>query len=248
MCNPSIDVEKAWGTEYRGEYPRLLLDNIRNMSKSWPQPAQPYAKQVAIIQSSGTGKSRMVHELSKLIFTIPFNLRLGDESGGARGAYILSLRFHLSLHMIEFAFPRPDNAIRDYLNGENMTEKEYGRFFHAVFKTIGSVLEEKEAEIKKVWTGAGNVDPRQRFATWWADHLSTAGTRDGIYKRILDEISGTVRTMKTHSMSSSVTPFRTYHMRRKLMESVTSPNPRLQGLLSKLVRDYVRTYLARTAI
>ncbi|KAF8653247.1 hypothetical protein AX14_008313, partial [Amanita brunnescens Koide BX004] len=172
-------VEKAWGTEYRGEYPRLLLDNIRNMSKSWPQPAQPYAKQVAIIQSSGTGKSRMVHELSKLIFTIPFNLRLGDESG-------------------EFAFPRPDNAIRDYLNGENMTEKEYGRFFHAVFKTIGSVLEEKEAKIKKIWTGAGNVDPRQRFATWWADHLSTAGTRDGIYKRILDEISGTVRTMKTH--------------------------------------------------
>ncbi|KAF8627900.1 hypothetical protein AX14_011296, partial [Amanita brunnescens Koide BX004] len=165
-------VEKAWGTEYRGEYPRLLLDNLCNMSKSWPQPVQPYAKQVAIIQSSGTGKSRMVHELSKLIFTIPFNLRLGDESR-------------------EFAFPRPDNAIRDYLNGENMTEKEYGRFFHAVFKIIGSVLEEKKTEINKIWTGASNVDPRQRFATWWVDHLSTPGTRDGIYKRILDEIKGT---------------------------------------------------------
>ena len=89
MYNPSIDVEKAWGTEYRGEYPRLLLDNLCNMSKSWPQPVQPYAKQVAIIQSSGTGKSRMVHELSKLIFTIPFNLRLGDESRGARDASCL---------------------------------------------------------------------------------------------------------------------------------------------------------------
>ena len=247
MYNPSIDVEKAWGTEYRGEYPRLLLDNICNMSKSWPQPVQPYAKQVAIIQSSGTGKSRMVHELSKLIFTILFNLRLGDESRGVREVCILSFRSHLSLQIIEFAFPRPDNAIHDYLNGENMTEKEYGRFFHAVFKTIGSVLEEKQAEIHKIWTGASNIYPRQRFATWWVDHLSTPGTRDGIYKRILDEINGTVRTMTTHSVSSSV-PFRTYRMQRKLMESVTSLNPRLRGLLSKLVKECVRRCLAKRTI
>ena len=76
------------------------------------------------------------------------------------------VRSHLNLPIIEFAFPKPDDAIRDYLTGENMTEKEYGRFFHAVFKTI------------------------------WTDHLSTHGTREGIYKRILDEVNGTVCTMK----------------------------------------------------
>ena len=106
------------------------------------------------------------------------------------------VRSHLNLPIIEFAFPKPDDAIRDYLNGEKMTEKEYGRFFHAVFQTIGSVLEEKEVEISKVPTGAGEVDPMQQFATWWADHLSTHGTREGIYKRILDEVDGTVCTMK----------------------------------------------------
>ena len=106
------------------------------------------------------------------------------------------VRSHLNLPIIEFAFPKPDDAIRDYLTGENMTEKEYGRFFHAVFKTIGSVLEEKEAEIYKVSTGASKVDPMQRFGTWWTDHLSTHGTREGIYKRILDEVNGTVCTMK----------------------------------------------------
>ena len=195
MYNSPVDVQKAWRTEYRGGYPRLLLNNIRNMSKHW-QPVQPYAKQVAIIQSSGTGKSRLVHELSKLIFTIPFNLRLADESPGTSDVCILSFRFHLNLPIIEFAFPKPDDAIRDYLNGENMTEKEYSRFFHAVFQTIGSVLEEKEVEISKVPTGAGEVDPMQQFATWWADHLSTHGTREGIYKRILDEVNGTVCTMK----------------------------------------------------
>lgn len=40
----------------------------------------PYGNQVAVIQSSGTGKSRMVDELAKLVFTIPFNLGLDQEA------------------------------------------------------------------------------------------------------------------------------------------------------------------------
>jgi hypothetical protein len=176
MYNPPIDVEKAWGTEYHGEYPCLLLNNMSNMSKHW-QPVQPYAKQVAIIQSSGTGKSRMVHELSKLIFTIPFNLRHADESMGIYDVCILSFTSHLILPIIEFAFPHPDHAIHDYLTGENMTEKEYGRFFHAVFKTIRSVLEEKEVEISKAHTSAGGDNPMQQFATWWCHESQTETTQ-----------------------------------------------------------------------
>jgi hypothetical protein len=42
----------------------------------------PYANYLPIIQSSGTGKSRTVHELARLVFTIPFNLRGDDESSG----------------------------------------------------------------------------------------------------------------------------------------------------------------------
>ena len=107
-----------------------------------------------------------------------------------------------------FAFPKPDDIIRDYLTGE---EEEYGRFFHAAFKAIGSVLEEKEGEFYKMSTGTSKVDSRQRFGTWWADHLSTRGTREGTYKRIMDEINGTVCTLKTYSVSSSV-PSRIYNV------------------------------------
>ena len=114
---------------------------------------------------------------------------------------VVSSRSHLNLPVIE-----PDHAIRDYLTGKNMTEKESGRFFHAVFKTIGSVLEEKEAEIYKACTGTSKVDSMQRFATWWADHLSVHGTQEGIYKRILDEINGTVCIMKTHSAPTQFSP------------------------------------------
>lgn len=39
-----------------------------------------YANMLPIIQSSGTGKSRMVDELAKCAFTIPFNLQGKLES------------------------------------------------------------------------------------------------------------------------------------------------------------------------
>ena len=154
---------------------------------------------------------------------------------------------YLNPPITEFAFPKPDDDIRDYLNGEKMTEKEYSRFFHAVFKTIGSVLEEKETEIHKVSADPSKVDPQQRFATWWADHLSTQGTREGIYKRILEEINGIVGTMEIPSTLSSV-PSRICHMQRTPMESLMSPDPRLPGLLRKLDREYRRTYLAERTI
>lgn len=50
-----------------------------------PRTHKAYSNQIAIVQSSGTGKSRMVHEQANLVFTIPFNLR---ESGDSEGAYL----------------------------------------------------------------------------------------------------------------------------------------------------------------
>ena len=67
----------AWNGEYRGSNHRLLLTNINKMKRN-----TPYSNSVTILQSSGTGKSRMVHELSELVFTLPFNLRLHAESKG----------------------------------------------------------------------------------------------------------------------------------------------------------------------
>jgi len=36
----------------------------------------------SIVQSSGMGKSRLVDEVSKRIFTLPFNLRNPEDSSG----------------------------------------------------------------------------------------------------------------------------------------------------------------------
>lgn len=39
-----------------------------------PTTKRPYALSLPVIQSSGTGKSRMVEEAAKLIFAIPINV------------------------------------------------------------------------------------------------------------------------------------------------------------------------------
>ena len=62
---------------------------------------------VAVIQSSGTSQSRMVHEQGKVVFTIPFTLR---DSAKKRGKGYPS--FDRELMMV---YRDPDEDIRTYL-------------------------------------------------------------------------------------------------------------------------------------
>ncbi|KAI6043507.1 hypothetical protein EDC04DRAFT_2955919 [Pisolithus marmoratus] len=72
----SIDIAMsvAWKTPYYGKYPEVMLKNINDTRRGGI-----YSSFVEIVQSSGTGKSRMVHELASSVFTIPFNLRHPTE-------------------------------------------------------------------------------------------------------------------------------------------------------------------------
>ena len=72
-----LATESAWTTQYRGEAPTVLWTQIKAAMK---QPNR-YARYLEIVQSSGTGKSRMIEELSKTHLVIPINLRGPDESG-----------------------------------------------------------------------------------------------------------------------------------------------------------------------
>ena len=61
----------SWNAEYRGKAPLHLELAIRNMNSS-RTPTQVYANMIAIIQSSGTGESRMVDQV--------FTFNLGDPA------------------------------------------------------------------------------------------------------------------------------------------------------------------------
>ena len=72
-----LATENAWTTQYRGEAPEALWIRIK---KAMNQPGR-YARYLAIVQSSGTGKSRMIEELSKKHLVIPVNLQGSLDTG-----------------------------------------------------------------------------------------------------------------------------------------------------------------------
>lgn len=70
----SIVVREAFQVPYVGNIHDILYRNICAMTRT-----SIYSTTVPIVQSSGTGKSRMVDELAKKVFTIPFCLRPDEE-------------------------------------------------------------------------------------------------------------------------------------------------------------------------
>ena len=65
-----------------GETHKLLRSIIDDMNIGRDRAEGLYANFLPIVQSSGTGKSRTVDELAKLVFTLPFNLRDPREVSG----------------------------------------------------------------------------------------------------------------------------------------------------------------------
>ncbi|KAF8333428.1 uncharacterized protein EI90DRAFT_3051997, partial [Cantharellus anzutake] len=79
----------AWNSTFQGGIANVLLESIADyLSKD----RTSYVRLTSIVNSSGTGKSRMVDQLGKEIITVPMCLRPGYEG-----------------------FPPPDRILRDWL-------------------------------------------------------------------------------------------------------------------------------------
>ncbi|KAH8109132.1 hypothetical protein DFH11DRAFT_1731386 [Phellopilus nigrolimitatus] len=154
-------VKQAWTVTYNGKAHHLLYETVRTMTKEMGK--RVYANSLAIVQSSGTGKSRTVHEHSKLIFTIPFNLRSDRDQKG-------------------FAYPFPDRKIRDHLCQNAPKELQAARlhfmeFLHNLFSVVFDEVKALEPEFKVART-YGEV------AKMWSAHLEKG--RDELYQKVLD--------------------------------------------------------------
>ena len=131
LCNKRKEVlEKAWDNTYGGEHHILMLNNICALKKT-----KPYGNQISIIQNSGYGKSRMVHEQAKLVFTIPFNLR--PEANAQSMHFLPLIQLSRLIHVSEFAFPPADNMVRSCLEHaldlRTVTQRHL-KFFTSLFK------------------------------------------------------------------------------------------------------------------
>jgi len=155
--NNASAISNAWNQQYAGKYHRLLLDNINRMSRG-----KPYSNYVAILQSSGSGKSRMVREQSNLVFTLPFNLRAHSESK-------------------DMAYPPPDNEIRNYLDQQaaNLYDGQT-RHLHLLghlFKTVSDEL--------VVWYSQKQPS-YVALAESWRVHVEKGQNRSRIYSAAVE--------------------------------------------------------------
>jgi hypothetical protein len=66
---------KSWSVPYHGNFAEVLYEYIKHKDPY----NYLYEHTLEIVQSSGTGKSRLIDELSKSYFTIPLNLRDGKS-------------------------------------------------------------------------------------------------------------------------------------------------------------------------
>ncbi|KAK2463741.1 hypothetical protein APHAL10511_004234 [Amanita phalloides] len=121
--------ENAWTTQYHGGAPAILWTRIKEVMEQAIHESR-YARYLEIVQSSGTGKSRMIEELSKAHLVIPVNLRGSDDTG----------------------YPPPDKSAHVYLSGT--TEQQEARvhavaFLRAVFKEASKLITELREPLPK---------------------------------------------------------------------------------------------------
>ena len=138
-----------------------------------------YMSHVSIIQSSGSGKSRLVDEVAKDIFTIPFNIR--DVDGELRVSF-RHTRSHIKA--LDSAYPPADDAVHDLLvswanqaKGSALLRRLHG-FLLAVFTETAVELNTSSLE----------ASPQDSFAGRWRQYLDHNGreNRAKLYKRIIE--------------------------------------------------------------
>jgi hypothetical protein len=159
-----------------GNNHRLLFANINAI----PHTEKPYSNQITIVQSSGTGKSRMVHEQASLVFTIPFNIR---DKGDNQGLYFTFFDFleRFRCTNADLAFPIPDGAVRDYLvttsvsDDQHILKTNYLKFLASVFTQVNAELEKCRTEWREK-----SIRTAEDLAKWWSGHLE--GVRAELYK------------------------------------------------------------------
>jgi hypothetical protein len=69
---------RAWDTAFKGEAAGVLIDTIANYLD---KRRKALSMQTCFVNSSGTGKSRIVHEVAAKVITVPMCLRLKGTQG-----------------------------------------------------------------------------------------------------------------------------------------------------------------------
>ncbi|CAL1710506.1 unnamed protein product [Somion occarium] len=156
-------IQSAWEISYVGSHPELFVYNLNHSTRN---PNSHYCNSVSIVQSSGSGKSRMVREASGLVFTIPCNLRPPQESAVN-------------------AYPPSDKVVFDHLSMGSSTEQQVLHRFLNYFTSL----------FKEVTRRVEMLMPNERPTTYeeltlrWRQHLErgNGAERKSMYESVISE-------------------------------------------------------------
>jgi hypothetical protein len=122
----------AWEKEFKGNAAETLLDTI----SVYLAQSQVYSHHANILNSSGTGKSRLVDELAKTIITVPICLRHEGSHDSIRDHSLRLLPVH---HASGYPLNPPDKEIRDWFlshkyHGQKEAAECLRRFLYALLR------------------------------------------------------------------------------------------------------------------
>ena len=156
----------------------------------------------AIVQSSGSGKTRMAWELLGMILMIPFNLRFNPEWGTLR---LLIAEIYTSIDTFPdgLSFPPPDDAIRDHLvrGPQGLSSQAqrnfYLRFFHIVLTEIAEALSgvsqvtdrkmQRDDGVVQTWKDIVFVTRAESYQRVVTKHLNSVSYLDTYTTRYINE-------------------------------------------------------------
>jgi hypothetical protein len=148
----------------------------------------PYSNVVSIIQSSGTGKSRMVDQLARSVFAIPFNIRSANDDHGISlsCSYCVNLKI---FYCLDLAFPPPDDLVRTHLVSKALaagTTAEDIEHFYLCF--LASLFSKTKDELKRA--RLEYQKGTKSLSVWWRDHLRRPDVRLQLYSSVVNEAEG----------------------------------------------------------
>ncbi|KAH7338588.1 hypothetical protein B0J17DRAFT_657735 [Rhizoctonia solani] len=163
-------LQAAFETEYQGGVHHQFISVLNEYALL----GGLYNKSIAIIQSSGMGKSRLVQESASEVFTIPANLREG-------------LPQHIK------AYPPPDATLRSYFENhefksDKLLQAEYAILLKCIF----------DEAISTVPTVVGDRKGRELAGAWsgYLDHgqsdESVGENRLNFYKKVVQAAEGAI--------------------------------------------------------
>ncbi|KAF8590539.1 hypothetical protein K439DRAFT_1657311 [Ramaria rubella] len=137
----------AWQSHYESGVDKMFLQTINTQYND--TSGKMYAHHIAVVQSSGTGKSRMLHEVSRSVFTVIMNLG-SRRMNGASHPFFGRCDFHDCLQVRAIANQflialfeelatlslESPAELREYLGyGDRSRVKYREAFFHKVIET-----------------------------------------------------------------------------------------------------------------